>query len=493
MEYSKLSMSEIIELTRGKRVSVEELTKYYIDRIKKFSDKNAVLEVFDDALDRARELDRLAETTNDLPAMFGVPVLLKDNIAYKGHRLSCASKFLEGYVSPYSATVTQKMLDAGAIILGRCNMDEFAMGSSTENSAFGVAKNAFCNNRVSGGSSGGSACAMALGLSAITLGSDTGGSIRQPASFNGVVGLKPTYGRVSRYGLVAFASSLDQIGPICKTVRDAAIFMNVVSGQDPHDQTSSDQPVPDYTALLGKDIRGKVFGVPKEVKSLLKTTKYEAKYNALFEYLKSQGATVKEVSIPHYELCLAVYYILAPAEAASNLGRFDGIKYSKRAEDAFKVDEIYTKSRTKFFGKEVKRRIMLGNFVLSSGFFDAYYMKAKRIKNELAAEANSAFSGCDALLMPTTFDEAFEIGSKGKDPISMYAEDMFTIFANLTGIASVSVPFDKGENGLPIGLQILSKQFDEQNLLSIADFVETHYSRAHIDIDEIFSKQKEAK
>ncbi len=475
MEYCNLSLKEIIDLIQTKKLTAVELVNYYADRIKKYSSKNAVLEFFDDAYEIAKQKDEIAKTSTSLPILHGVPVLLKDNISYKNHKLSCSSKFLEGYVAPYSATVTQRLIDAGAIIIGRTNMDEFAMGSSTENSAFGVAKNALDDTRVSGGSSGGSASAMGLGLAAITLGSDTGGSIRQPASFNGVVGLKPTYGRVSRYGLVAFASSLDQIGPISKTSEDAAILMNVISGQDKFDQTSSNEVVPDFTKEFGLDVKGMTFGVPVEVLEVLKTSKHEAKYNKLFEFLKSKGATIKEISIPHYDMSLPVYYILAPAEAASNLGRFDGIKYTNRSEDAYKIDEIYNLSRTKYFGAEVKRRIMLGNFVLSSGFYDAYYVKAQKIKSLITKETVDALKGCDALLLPSTFSEAFKIGEKANDPVAMYAEDMFTIFANLAEVPALSVPFDCSDDGLPIGLQIIGKHFDESHILAIADYVEKNY------------------
>ncbi len=474
MDYSKLSLKQIIELLQSGQVSSETLTEFYIERIKKYQAKNAVLEIFDDAIKNAKLRDEYARTHKHLPALHGVPVLIKDNISYKGHKLSCASKFMEDYVSPYNATVIEKLLAAGAVIIGRTNMDEFAMGGSTENSAFGVTKNAHDDTRVSGGSSGGSACAMALGLAAITLGSDTGGSIRQPSSFNGTVGLKPTYGRVSRYGLVAFSSSLDQIGPISKTTEDTAILMNIIAGHDTNDQTSSNMPVPDFTSQINSNISGKTFGIPTEILKLIKTTKYETKYSKLFSFLHSNGAKIKEVSIPHYELSLAVYYILAPAEASSNLGRFDGIKYTKRDKDAYKLDEIYSGSRTKYFGEEVKRRILLGNFVLSSGYFDAFYSKSKKIKQLLKNEVTAALSEVDAILMPTTFGEAFKIGEKS-DPVSMYAEDMFTIFANLTEAPAISVPFATGENGLPLGLQILGKHFDEPAIIGYADYIEKHF------------------
>lgn len=475
MDYSKLSLKEIIDLLQSKKVTSSELVDYYLQRIEKFKDKNAIIEIFEDAKEIAKQKDAIALSGAKLPILHGVPILIKDNISYKGHKLSNSSKFMEGYVAPYSATVIQKLLNAGAVIIGRTNMDEFAMGGSTENSAFGVTKNALDDTRVSGGSSGGSASAMALGLAAITLGSDTGGSIRQPASFNGCVGLKPTYGRVSRYGLVAFASSLDQIGPISKTVEDTAILMNIIAGHDENDLTSSIVKPDDYTLSLGKDVKGMTFGVPTEILRLIDKTPYRTKYQELFKFLTSNGAMVKEVSIPHYEMSLPVYYVLAPAEAASNLGRFDGIKYTKRDESAYKVDDIYNFSRTKYFGKEVKRRIMLGNFVLSSGYFDAYYVKAKNIKSLIKSEVVKAFENCDAILMPTTFGEAFEIGSKTTDPVTMYAEDMFTIFANLTECPAISVPFATGTHGLPLGLQILGKHFDEKTIIKVADFLEKNY------------------
>ena len=475
MDYASLSMKEIIDLIKLKKVTSYELVSYYFERIKKYADKNAVLEIFEDALEIAKQKDEYAKTHDQLPALHGVPILLKDNICYEGHKLSCSSKFMEDYVAIYNATVTQKLIDAGAIIIGRTNMDEFAMGGSTENSAFGVTKNALDDTRVSGGSSGGSASAMALGLAAMTLGSDTGGSIRQPASFNGVVGLKPTYGRVSRFGLVAFASSLDQIGPIAKTTEDVALLMNVISGHDENDQTSSKEPVPNFAENLGMDLKGKVFGVPTEILKLIKKTPYEKKYSDLFKFLHDHGASIKEVTIPHYEMSLPVYYVLAPAEASSNLGRFDGIKYTKRDAEAYKLEEILCDSRTKFFGPEVKRRIMLGNFVLSSGYFDAYYTKSKKIKSLLKQEVIEAFIGIDAILMPTTFGEAFKIGEKSTDPVTMYAEDMFTIFANLTECPAVSVPFATGENGLPLGLQILGKHFDEPNILGYAHYIEKNF------------------
>jgi aspartyl-tRNA(Asn)/glutamyl-tRNA(Gln) amidotransferase subunit A len=476
MDFSKLSLVEILKLIKEKKVSCEELVKFYFARIKQFEHKNAVLEIFEDALEIAKEKDEFLKTNPaSLPLLFGAPILIKDNILYKGHKATCASKFLKDYVAQYSSTVVKKLIENGAIIIGRTNMDEFAMGGSTENSAYGITLNAYDDKKVPGGSSGGSAVAAALGLSSITLGSDTGGSIRQPASYNGVVGLKPTYGRVSRFGLVAFASSLDQIGPIGKTSEDCALLLEAISGKDENDQTSVDFEVEDYTKDINKDIKGKTFGIPKEVIQWIEKNQYYPIYKKVFEWFKSQGVTVKEVSIPHYNLSLPVYYILSPAEAASNLGRFDGIKYSTRDESATNIDEVYKLSRTKGFGKEVKRRMMLGNFVLSSGYFDAYYKKAKRIQQLLRKEVETAFKECDALILPTTYGEAFNIGEKIGNPAEMYAEDMFTILVNLVGVPSLSVPCGHGVNNLPLGLQFVGKYFREADILNYANYFEKKY------------------
>ncbi len=475
MDYSKLTLRQIIDLLQAKKVTSTELVEFYFARIKEYAHKNAVLEVFEDALKVAKQKDELAKTTNTLPVLHGVPILIKDNMCYDGHKACCGSKFLEDYVAGYNATAVQKLIDAGAVIIGRTNMDEFAMGSSTEKSAFGITKNALDDTRVPGGSSGGSACASALSLASATLGSDTGGSIRQPASLNGVVGLKPTYGRVSRYGLVAYGSSFDQIGPIAKTSEDVAILMNVIAGYDKNDQSSENEPVPNFCEYLSDDVKGKVFGVPTEILKLIKQTKYQDKYEKLFKFLHENGATVKEVSIPLYELSLPAYYILVFAESSSNLGRFDGIKYTKRKENSYKLSEILNDSRTSYFGSEVKKRIMLGNFVLSSGYFDAYYNKAKNLRAMLRQQAVEALETVDAILMPTTYDEAFKIGEKTTDPVEMYAEDMFTIFANLTGCPAISVPFAKGVNGLPLGLQILGKHFDESAIIGYSNFIEKNF------------------
>ena len=368
-------------------------------------------------------------------------------------------------------------MDAGVVVIGRTNMDEFAMGSGTRNSAFGACKNAFDDTRVAGGSSGGSAVAVALDLCVAALGSDTGGSVRQPASLNGIVGLKPGYGRISRYGLVAYGSSLDQIGTLTKTAEDSAILLGIMAGGDVKDQTSSKQPVDNYQKFDG--IKGKKIGIIKEVDELAKNTPYYSKHKEVVEFLKKNGAELIEVSIPNYKVSLPIYYVISTAEAASNLGRFDGVKYSRRSEKAGNIDDIYLMSRSEGFGREVKNRIMLGNFVLSSGYYDAYYVKAKRIQQQLIKDTAKAFEKCDALMLPTTLGEAFGLNDV-LNPVEEYKEDLFTIFANLVGVPAISVPFAKGKAGLPLGVQFLTCQNSERELLSVADFVAKNFKEGSV-------------
>ncbi len=472
-----LSVVEIVKGIKDGSLSSEKLVEHYFDNIKKFSHKNAVLETFPDALDRAREIDKKAKEGKPLGKLAGVPILIKDNIMYEGKIASCASKFLETHTAQYTATAIKKLLAEDAVIIGRANMDEFAMGSSCENSAFSPSLNAHDDKRVAGGSSGGSATAVALDLCAAALGSDTGGSIRQPASLNGVVGIKGSYGRVSRYGLIAFASSLDQIGPITRTVEDSALLLEVMSGQDDHDTTSGSEPVKDYLTALRPEVKGKTIGIVREVDKILEKSEYKANFDAFTQWLTGQGAKVEIIDIKGYEMSLPIYYIIAPAEATSNLGRFDGVKYSRRSPEAKNIGDVYEMSRTEGFGKEVKRRIMLGNFVLSSGYYDAYYVKAKKIQQALTKEFDKAFEKVDAIVMPTTFGEAFEIGSK-QDSTAMYAEDMFTIICNLVGVPAISVPYSTGKNGLPLGLQIIGKKWNEQQVFDIAKYVEENYKES---------------
>ncbi len=476
MKFEELSLLEIVDLLHSQKVSSEELTQYFIDRINDRKELNAVLEIYDDAIEQAKIADEKIKS-GFRGKLAGVPVLIKDNILFKGKKASCASKFLENYVAQYNSTVVDKMLAEGAVILGRTNMDEFAMGSSTENSAYGNTLNAIDPTRVPGGSSGGSACAVRAGLCPVALGTDTGGSIRQPASYNGVVGIKPTYGRVSRYGVVAYASSIEQVGPFTKNVKDNAYMLSILSGGSQNDETSLKVEVPDYLSQIKGNIKGVKVGVLKEVSDAVKDLDVEKTYFDLIEFLKENGAEIVYTTMPHFALTLPCYYIIAPAEASSNLGRFDGIKYSRRSATASNVDEIYVKSRSEGFGKEVKRRIMLGNFVLSSGYFDAYYNKAKKLQQKLKKEAEEVFKSCDVIILPTATGEAFEIGSKTQDPIAMYKEDLFTILANILGVPALSVPCGQGSHGLPFGMQVLADCLKEGQAYNVADYIQRQYGR----------------
>ncbi len=471
MEIVKLSAIEIRDKILSKEITCAEVVSSFIAQIEKCKEYNAVLEIFDDALSKAKELDE--KIKNGFKGkLVGVPIIIKDNILYKGKICSCSSKFMKDYIAQYDSTVVQKMLTEGAIIIGRANMDEFAMGSSTENSAFGVTHNPLDFNRVSGGSSGGSACATALDMCPISLGTETGGSVRQPASFCGIYGLKPTYGRISRYGVVAFASSLDQVGIFSKTIEDNALMLEVLAGSDENDETSAKVEVKEYSKNL--TMKGKVkVGVPIEILKMIKGLPCEKNFLNFLDFLRSADIEVVETSIKDIELGLAIYYILAPAEATSNLARFDGVKYTTRSNNARNLQDVYKKSRSEGFGKEVKRRIMLGNYVLSSGYYDAYYKKAKAVQGLLIDEFDATFKTCDLIVLPTTLDEAFEIGSKPSDPVETYKEDIFTVSANIVGIPSLSVPFGKGENGLPLGVQIMSKKFNEELIYMLAKYLES--------------------
>ena len=471
MEIIILSAKQIREKLLAKEITSEQAVKAFIEQIKKNEKYNAVLEIFEDSIELAKEMDaKIANGFNGKLA--GVPIIIKDNILYKGKICSCSSKFLKDYVAQYNSTVVEKMLSEGAVIIGRANMDEFAMGSSTENSAFGVTHNPIDFNRVPGGSSGGSACAVALDMCPISLGTETGGSVRQPASYCGLVGLKPTYGRISRYGVVAFASSLDQVGIFSKNVEDNALMLEILAGNDKNDSTSSNAEVPAYSEDLSIDITKVKVGVPKEIKKMIKGMPCEQNMLKFIDELKKNNVNIVETSIKDIELSLPIYYIIAPAEATSNLARFDGVKYTTRNQDAKNLQDIYKESRSEGFGKEVKRRIMLGNYVLSSGFFDAYYKKAKAIQGELIRQFEEAFKECDFIILPTTTGEAYLIGSKSKNPVDTYKEDVFTATANIAGVPALSIPFGKGENGLPLGIQIMGKKFDEHNIYKFAKFIE---------------------
>ena len=478
MDLSNKTVLEIVELITSRKITCLQLTQYYLNNIEKYKDKNAVLEVFSDALDRACEIDKLIENGGELPPLIGVPILIKDNIMYEGKICSNASKMMENYVAQYNATVIDKLLNAGVVILGRTNMDEFAMGGSCENSAFGPTKNAHDDTRVSGGSSGGSAVAVALDMCAFALGSDTGGSVRQPASYNGVVGLKPTYSRISRYGLCAFASSLDTVGIFTKTVKDNAFVLSILAGRDDRDDTSSIEPVDNYLGYITDNISGKKIAIIEEVDELVSQTDYASVYQKVVEYCQKHGAIVSRCSIPDYKYVIPTYYTIAMAEASSNMGRIDGLKIGK-SENGETVTQLYMKSRAKYLGREVKRRILLGNFVLSSEYYNAYYLKAKKIVAKIRKQFMEIFKNNDVIFMPTTYGEAFEIGSKVSDPVSMYIEDMFTVTANMIGVPAISVPVGVGAHGLPIGLQILGKHFNEKEIYAMANFVMSDKEVSH--------------
>jgi aspartyl-tRNA(Asn)/glutamyl-tRNA(Gln) amidotransferase subunit A len=422
----------------------------------------------DRALAKAAEIDALAAKGETLPPLGGVPVGIKDVMLTRGVRTTAGSKILGNYVPPYDCTAVARMEAAGAIVLGKLNCDEFAMGSSNENSAWRPVHNPRDLSRVPGGSSGGSAAAVAADMAVATLGSDTGGSIRQPASFCGVVGLMPTYGRVSRYGLIAFASSLDRIGPLTKTVRDAAIVLRTIAGRDPMDATSAELPVPDYVAQLEKPVRGLRLGVAKEYFGEGLDPEVKKAAEAAIQKLAQLGCEIIPVSLPHTEFAIPTYYIVATAEASSNLARFDGVRYGYRASDARTLSEMYRRSRDHGFGAEVKRRIMLGTYALSAGYYDAYYLKAQRVRTLLVRDFEEAFKKVDAIVTPTSPTAAFKLGEKVDDPLSMYLADIFTVTADLAGIPGISIPCGETRENLPVGLQILGKHFDEATILRVA-------------------------
>jgi aspartyl-tRNA(Asn)/glutamyl-tRNA(Gln) amidotransferase subunit A len=418
------------------------------------------------ALARAAALDRQAPTEHG--PLHGVPVALKDNLCTRGIATTASSKILAGYVPPYDATVVERLERAGAVIIGKTNCDEFAMGSSTENSAFGPSRNPWDRTRAPGGSSGGSAVAVAAGMVPASLGSDTGGSIRQPASLCGIVGLKPTYGRVSRYGLLAFASSLDQIGPFTRTVADAATLLSVLAGPDPRDATAARTAVPDYHAALTGDLKSARIGVPRAFVGEGVDPEVRAAFDAALELMASDGATVVDIDLPHARFAIPVYYLIATAEASSNLARYDGVRYGYRTPDARTLDTLYFRTRDEGFGAEVKRRIMLGTYVLSAGYYDAYYLKAQQVRTLIRRDYEQAFASVDVVAMPTSPTAAFRLGEKTDDPLQMYLADVFTVSANLTGLPGISVPCGFSSGRLPIGIQLTGRAFDEATLLSIA-------------------------
>lgn len=470
MELYQLSIHEIQNLLRKGEVTPVELTKTFLHRIKTVDKElNSYISLTGElALEQAHEADKRFKKGGKLPPLLGIPLSIKDLICIKGTKTTCASKILEDYIPFYNATVINNLRESGAVFLGKANMDEFAMGSSNENSFFGPTRNPWNLDYVPGGSSGGSAAAVAADLCMGALGSDTGGSIRQPANFCGVVGLKPTYGRVSRFGLVAFASSLDQIGPITKNVKDSAILMNIISGKDPLDSTSADIPVPDFTKSLVDNVKGMKIGIPKEyfVEGMdYEVEKYLKEAMKIYEKL---GAKTIDISLPHTEYSVATYYILASAEASSNLARYDGVKYGFRTKSSNDLMSMYRNTRKEGFGNEVKRRIMLGTYVLSAGYYDAFYLKAQKVRTLIKNDFDDAFSKCDIIIAPTTPYPAFKIGEMVEDPLQMYLSDILTISVNLAGIPSISIPCGFNKNGLPIGMQIMAKHFDEETIFRAA-------------------------
>ena len=480
-----LTIHQLIEQLQAGELSSREVTQACLDRVEKVDDRlNAFISVdAADALAQADAADQSRAAGDALP-MLGVPVAVKDVLAVKDQPLNCASKILGEFNSPYDATVIQKLRAAGAVVFGRLNMDEFAMGSSNENSAFGPARNPWNTDCIPGGSSGGSAVAVAADECIASLGSDTGGSIRQPAALCGCVGLKPTYGRVSRYGLVAFASSLDQVGPFTKDVRDAATLLQVIAGADDRDSTNVPEPVPDYSAALSGDVKGLRIGLPREYQVEGLDPEVKAVTDAAVKQLEALGAEVKEISLPHTEYAIATYYIIATAEASANLARFEGVRYGARLDGA-DPEEMNRKTRGAGFGEEVKRRIILGTYVLSSGYYDAYYLRAQKVRTLIRQDFLKAFEEVDLIASPTTPTPAFKIGEKAGDPLQMYLSDIYTISCNLAGMCGISVPCGFSKDGLPIGLQLLGKPFGEPDLLRAAHAYEQatdwHTHRPNLD------------
>lgn len=472
MELNRLSLSEISALLREGKVSSVEVTEECI-RAAKCSSLNALNYLAEDqAREAALAADRRLKEGTASP-LTGVPVVVKDNICIKDMPATCSSKMLESYIPPYDAFVVRRLKEAGAVILGKSNMDEFAMGSSNETSYFGPVKNPVNPEYVPGGSSGGSAAAVGASLAYTALGSDTGGSIRQPAALCGVVGLKPTYGTVSRYGLIAFGSSLDQIGCFTRSVRDSALVLNSIAGYDAMDSTSQKLDYPDYTAGFSDSVRGLRIGVAREHFGEGLNPEVKAALEQAIAFYEENGAEIVELSMPLNEVGISVYYVIACAEAASNLARYDGIKYGYRADDFTDLIDLYTRTRTEGFGAEVKRRIMLGNYVLSSGYYDAYYLKALKVRTLIKEEYRRAFEQCDVMLTPTSPTTAFRFGEKTGNPLEMYLSDIYTVTVNIAGLPGISVPCGRDAKGLPIGMQLIAAPFDEPKLLRTAEYYES--------------------
>ena len=465
--YEKTLAEQSRMLAKGE-CSSQELTSHYLERIARFNaELNALISVDDEGAVAAANTADAQRAKGDASPLLGIPMVHKDIFCVEGGRTTCGSRMLEHFVSPYNATVVNKTRDAGMVLLGKANMDEFAMGSSNENSYFGGVKNPWKHECVPGGSSGGSAATVAARLAPLATGTDTGGSIRQPAAFCGLTGLKPTYGRVSRYGMIAFASSLDQAGPMAITAEDCAMVLQAIAGFDERDSTSSDKPVDDYTANLDKPIAGLKIGVPEEYFSEgLDNDVATQVRSALSEYEKL-GATLVPISLPNQGLCIPAYYVVAPAEASSNLSRFDGVRFGYRCDSPVDLEDLYTRSRGEGFGAEVKRRILIGTYALSAGYYDAYYLKAQQVRRLISNDFDAAFQQVDVIAGPTTPTPAFEAGAKTDDPVAMYLNDLYTVSANLCGLPSLSMPCGN-VNGLPVGLQLTGQYFDEARLLHVA-------------------------
>ena len=464
-DITSLTLTELIKNIKDKKISSEETTKAFIERGEKSRDLNAyITEDFSNALLKAKSFDQKPNFDLKLP---GVPMAVKDLFCTNGVKTTAGSKILNNFIPPYESTVTQNIWNEGAILLGKLNCDEFAMGSSNETSFYGNVQSPINKGLVPGGSSGGSASALAANLTPITIGTDTGGSIRQPASFTGTVGLKPTYGSCSRYGIVAFASSLDQAGPMSKDVKDCALLQEIISTYDEKDSTSIDFKRNEYSKELTNNIKGKKIGIPKEYRVDGMPKEIEDLWTKGIEYAKDCGAEIIEISLPHTNYALPTYYIVAPAEASSNLARYDGVKYGFRSKGENLID-MYEKTRSEGFGAEVQRRIMIGTYVLSSGYYDAYYLKAQKVRKLIKNDFDEAYKKVDAILTPSTPSAAFKIGEKTNDPVSMYLNDIFTVPVNLAGLPAISIPAGVDDKGYPLGLQIIGKAFDEQNILNIA-------------------------
>jgi aspartyl-tRNA(Asn)/glutamyl-tRNA(Gln) amidotransferase subunit A len=473
MELNQLTIHELQEKIKTGEVSARQITEAVFNRISAVEERvhSYVRLMKEEAITSAIKSDEDFKNGRFKP-LSGIPIALKDIVCTKGVITTCGSHILHNFVPPYDATVVEKLRDAGAIFVGKANMDEFAMGSSTETSYFGVTRNPWDLDRIPGGSSGGSAAAVAADECIASIGSDTGGSIRQPAALCGVVGLKPTYGRVSRFGLIAFASSLDQIGPFTKDVEDCAIMMNVLAGYDPRESTSVKREVPDYRKSIGRDISGWKVGIPQEYFIEGIDPEVSAAIKNAIAVIEKSGGQCVDISLPHTEYCLAVYYIIAPAEASSNLARYDGVKYGLRTSEARDLLDMYKKTRREGFGAEVKRRIMIGTYALSSGYYDAYYKKASQVRALIKNDFAEALKKCDVILTPTTPTPAFKIGEKTDNPLQMYLSDIFTISSNLAGIPGISVPCGYTSSGLPIGIQFLAGHFEEGKLIQIASVYE---------------------